>query len=557
MSELAPFIIDLAIILGIAGIALIICKYLKQPVVLGYLIAGLIAGPNTPPHFLISDPDSIKVIAELGVIFLMFSLGLEFSFHKLKRIGAPASITGIIEAFFVLVSGYGLGRLLGWDSIQSLFLGAALAISSTTIIIKTLHDLKLNKNHFAELIFGVLVIEDLLAILMLVGLSTFAVTTAGSAGSELFYGAVRLILTVSAWFIIGYFVIPSLFRTWLKDASDEILIVISVAFCLGLVSIAEYFHYSVALGAFIMGSILAETDASDRITHLVDPLKDIFAAVFFISIGMLINPVLIWHNLDIICIITLFTIVTKLLFSFLGAWLSGQRVGTALQVGFSMAQIGEFSFIIVGLGASLNLLNENFYPIIVAVSLITSFTTPYFIKFSTQWLAKRQHHKNLKQSLFAGKEPVRKQLKISKLNYFKNCTTRFFLNALIVAIIFICLEVLFFPYYTKHVDAPYILSVVIFLCTYVPAAPFIWGALNAGHINNTAPNKTSALVAYCVCTLLAIIEIYFLIDFYFIEALHRVIFITLVLLFSLVLHKPLEKIYSSLEEHLKGNLKQV
>jgi CPA2 family monovalent cation:H+ antiporter-2 len=386
--ELAPFIKDLAIILAIAGIAMIVCQQLRQPLVLGYLLAGIIIGPYTPPHLLISDLATIHIIAELGVIFLMFALGIEFSFHKLKRVGAPASITGTIEVFFMLLAGYGMGKVLGWSDMQSLFLGAALSISSTTIIVKTLNELELKKNAFAQLIFGILIIEDLLAILLLVGLSTLATTSSSGAATGLLLAALKLFLTVASWFIIGYYIIPIFFRTWLKKTSDEILLVVAVALCLGMATLAATLHYSAALGAFVMGSILAETNEANRIEHLIQPLRDIFAAVFFVSVGMLVDPLLIWHHLGLVLAITAFTIIAKFLFSFIGAWLSRQPLDTSLQVGMSMAQIGEFSFIIAGLGLALNILSDNFYPLIVAVSLITSFTTPYFIKLSLK-LAQR------------------------------------------------------------------------------------------------------------------------------------------------------------------------
>jgi monovalent cation:H+ antiporter-2, CPA2 family len=555
MIELAPFIVDLTIILGVAGLTLLICQQLRQPIVLGYLIAGMIVGPHTPPHSLITNVEAVKTTAELGVIFLMFSLGIEFSFHKLKKIGAPASITGIIEVFFMLVSGYGFGKLLGWTNIQSLFLGATLAISSTTIIIKTFNDLKLNKSAFAELVFGVLIIEDLLAILMLVGLSTFAINNNDSTTLELFHAVVRLLLTVGGWFIIGYFLIPSFFRAWLRSTSDEILMVVAVALCLGLVCLAAYFHYSVALGAFIMGSILAETEEARRIEHLVRPLRDIFAAVFFISVGMLIDPQQIWNNLGIIALICLFTIISKLIFSFLGAWLSGQSTATSLKVGFSMAQIGEFSFIIAGLGVTFNVLTQSFYPIIVAISLITSFTTPYFIKFSATWLG-AQHNQQPKRSLFRNEDTVNVQLDLMEPYYFKSCATRFMLNAILVAIMFICTETLFTALLATHINIKYASWALIFFCTYLPAAPFIWAGLHAGHIHVTPPNKKAALLACFICSALISSELYLLTHTYFVTFWQRMSYLILALLASLIFHKAWKKSYAWLELHLKNNLKK-
>ncbi|MFU8798197.1 MAG: cation:proton antiporter, partial [Gammaproteobacteria bacterium] len=334
MHEIAPLIKDLAVILGVASIVTLLCQRIRQPVVLGYLIAGFLVGPYTPPATFVSDMENIKIISELGVIFLMFSLGLEFSFHKLKRVGFSAGITGTFQTLAMLFIGFSIGRfLLQWPLYDSLFLGAAMAISSTTIIIKALDDLKLKGKRFAELVFGILIVEDLLAILLLVGMSTL-VTTDQLAFSPMLFSVIKLTLVVGAWFLLGYFLIPSLFRRVAQYVSEETLTIVSIALCLFLVCVAAYFDYSTALGAFIMGSILAETPFIHRIETLVRPIRDIFAAVFFVSIGMLIDPQMIAEHATAIFWCASAVIIGKIIFAGTGALLTGQSVHTSTQVGF-------------------------------------------------------------------------------------------------------------------------------------------------------------------------------------------------------------------------------
>lgn len=381
MHELAPLILDLAVMLGLAGLVILLFQRIHQPVVLGYLVAGMIVGPYTPPRAFVSDISNIRILSELGVIFLMFSLGLEFSFQKLTRVGFSASVIGVIEVVLMTAIGYCAGWIMGWSHYNCLFLGAALSISSTTIIIKAVDELKLKTKRFAELIFGVLIVEDLLAILLLVALTTL-VSTKNLLSIDILYAGFQLILVVGGWFIIGYFIVPPLFRRLTPYVSQETLTIISVALCLMLVSIAAKFHYSTALGAFIMGSILAETTLIHRIENAVRPIRDIFGAVFFISVGMLVDPIVILENWKIVLVISLVTVIGKIITTSLAALLTGQSLNTSVRVGFGMAQIGEFSFIIAALGLSLGIVNEILYPLIVAVSVITTFTTPYFIRFS-------------------------------------------------------------------------------------------------------------------------------------------------------------------------------
>ncbi|MCM2324389.1 MAG: cation:proton antiporter, partial [Oligoflexia bacterium] len=269
-------------------------RRIRQPVVLGYLVAGMIVGPYTPPVQLVTDVEGIRIWAELGVIFLMFSLGLEFSFRKLARAGTSAVVTAGLEVLFFLPAGYLVGKLLGWTTVDSIFLGAMLSISSTTIIIKALEELNLKTHRFAELVFATLIVEDLIAILLLVALSTVALTSSVSPW-ELVVAATKLILIVGSWMLAGYFLVPPFMKAVGRLANNELVTLLSLGLCLGLVVVATHFNYSTALGAFIMGSILAETELLHRIEGRMEALRDLFGAIFFVSIGMLIDPRVLWE----------------------------------------------------------------------------------------------------------------------------------------------------------------------------------------------------------------------------------------------------------------------
>lgn len=379
MSHLPTLIIDLALILISAGVITLLFKWLKQPLVLGYIVAGLLAGPYIHIFPTIGDIHNINIWAEIGVVFLLFALGLEFSFKKLVNVGSTALITALTEVVSMLVIGYWIGQLLGWPAMDSVFLGGMLSMSSTTIIIKAFDDLGLRSQRFTGIVFGTLVVEDLIAILMMVLLSTMAVSNK-FAGNELIISVGKVVFFLILWFLIGIFIIPAFLKKVKKLMNNETLLIIALGLCLGMVVLATETGFSAALGAFIMGSILAETIEAERIEHIIQPVKDLFGAIFFVSVGMLVNPAVLVQYAWPIIIITLVTIVGKAIFSSSGVLLSGQTLQTSIRSGFSLAQIGEFAFIIAGLGVSLNVLDSFVYPIIVAVSVITTFTTPYLIR---------------------------------------------------------------------------------------------------------------------------------------------------------------------------------
>ena len=377
MAHLPQIIVDLAMILLVAGVTTILFKKLNQPLVLGYIIAGFITGPHFSFFPTVSDSANIQVWSEIGVIFLLFALGLEFSFYKLKSVGNTAFIATAVEIGGMLGFGYVCGTLLGWSHMDSIFLGGMLAMSSTTIIIKAFEDLKLKGQRFTEMVFGVLIVEDIAGIIMMVMLSTLA--AAGISTMELAMGVGRLAFFLTLWFVMGMYLVPTFFKKAKDLMNEETLIVASIGLCLGMVVLATHMGFSAALGAFIMGSLIAEAPNAEHIEHLVKPVKDLFGAVFFVSVGMLVDPSLLLQYWFPILVLVLVTIIGKLIFSTGGVLAAGQNLNISMHCGFSLAQIGEFSFIIASLGMSLGVISDFLYPIIVAVSVVTTFTTPFFI----------------------------------------------------------------------------------------------------------------------------------------------------------------------------------
>lgn len=397
MNHLPPMIIDLALILGAAAVSTLIFSKLKQPVVLGYLIAGFAVGPHFPLWPTVADTEGVKLWAEIGVIFLLFGLGLEFSFKKLAKVGKSAFIAATFEIITMSAVGYLFGQALGWKTMDSIYLGAILSMSSTTIIIRAFDEAGLKGKAFANLVFGILIVEDLMAILLMVILS--AISIPGSfSGSNLTYLSARLVFFLLVWFLVGIYILPSILNRVRRQLNNEIMLIVSIALCFLMVVLATKANFSAALGAFIMGSILAETEEGERIEHLLISVKDLFAAVFFVSVGMMIDPSILREHFEVVILITIITIIGKLMGSGFGAVISGRSLKHSTQAGMSLAQIGEFSFIIATLGVSLNVVSDFLYPIIIAVSAVTTFTTPYMIRYSDpiySWIEERLPQKFL------------------------------------------------------------------------------------------------------------------------------------------------------------------
>jgi CPA2 family monovalent cation:H+ antiporter-2 len=375
------FIQDLAVIMAIAGLVTVVFHLLRQPVVLGYLVAGVIIGPHTPPFSLVRDEHTIHVLAELGVVFLLFSLGLEFSLRKLARVGATAVVAAVAEIVVMVWIGFVIGSLFGWKPMDALFLGAILSISSTTIIVKALDELRMKRERFAQVVFGILIVEDILAIAMIALLSSIAVTGSPSATDVL--GTVgRLGLFMVVALVVGLLVVPGLLAVVARFNSHEMLLITVLGLCFSFCLLVIKLDYSVALGAFVIGAIMAESRHLRTIERLIEPIRDMFSAIFFVTIGLLLDPRALVTHAGPIAVITAAVVVGKVLSCGVGAFVSGQDGRTSMRVGMGLAQIGEFSFIIASLGMTLKVTSEFLYPIAVAVSAITTFLTPYLIQLS-------------------------------------------------------------------------------------------------------------------------------------------------------------------------------
>ena len=442
---------DLALMLIVAGITTVLFKKLKQPLVLGYILAGFLTGPYFSFLPSVADIASVNTWSEIGIIFLMFALGLEFNLHKLASAGGTAIITAMTEVAGMLGLGFLVGQALGWNFMNSIFLGGILAMSSTTIIIKAFDELNLRGKKFTELVFGTLIIEDIAGIFMMIIISTIAVSS-GVSGIALAQKLSLMLLYLALWLLLGIYIIPTVLKKIKALMNDETLLVVSIGLCLGMVLLAVKLGFSSALGAFLAGSILAGTIHAERIEHLIGSVKDLFGAVFFISVGMLVNPALLKEFWLPIIIITLTTIIGKLIFSTSGMLLSGQSLNTSLHSGFSLAQIGEFAFIITALGSSLGVTSDFLYPIVVSVSVITTLTTPFCIrcaKPANNLLQKILPDKWLiKLNRFTSEDPSEREGDNEWKLYIRHYFSRLLIySVIIIGIIYLGIN-LFFPFAT-------------------------------------------------------------------------------------------------------------
>lgn len=381
MSQLAPLISDLALILICAGIMTLIFKRLKQPLVLGYIVAGFLCSPHFKFTPSVVDTDNIHIWSDIGVIFLLFALGLDFSFKKLMRVGGQAVIASCTIILCMIMIGIFVGWMFDWQRMDCIYLGGMLAMSSTTIIYKAFDDMGIRQQRFTGIVLSILILEDILAIVLMVMLSTLAVST-NFEGSEMIYSIMKLAFFLILWFVVGIYLIPLFLKRSSKFLSNETLLIVSLALCFGMVYLAALVGFSPAFGAFIMGSILAETTQSEQISRLVSPVKDLFGAIFFVSVGMMVDPHMIMEYKIPIIVIVLSVLLGQTIFGTAGVLLSGQPLKISMQCGFSLTQIGEFAFIIASLGVSLHVTSDFLYPIVVAVSVITTFMTPYMIRLA-------------------------------------------------------------------------------------------------------------------------------------------------------------------------------
>jgi CPA2 family monovalent cation:H+ antiporter-2 len=470
--HLPNLISDLGLILVTAAIAVLLFRKLKQPLVLGYLVAGFLASSQFDFFPTVKDMNGVRVWAEIGVIFLLFSLGLEFSFKKLMKVGGTASITAITQIVGMVIIGYFIGQFMDWGKMNSLFLGVILSISSTTIILKTFDELGVKTQKFAGNVIGALIVQDILAILMMVMLSTVAVSQQFS-GSELMQSVLKLIFFLTIWFVAGIFFIPTLLKKAKHLLTDEMLLIVSLALCLLMVLFAANVGFSPALGAFIMGSIIAETTQAEHIEHLVKPVKDLFGAVFFVSVGMLINPEMLVKYAVPVGILTFAVILGQSFLSTIGALFSGQPLKQSIQTGMSLSQIGEFSFIIATLGMTLNVTSDFLYPIIVAVSAITTFTTPFMVKISTPF------------SIYLEKKLPRRWVKrierysanteaIKSVSTWQIVLRAYLIQVVILSIIIVAIISLSSKYILPLVQDSRFGNAIAALITIVLLSPFLW-----------------------------------------------------------------------------------
>lgn len=379
MASIPNLVADLALILTVAGVVTLLFKKLRQPLVLGYIVAGFLVSPHMPLTMSVVDKADVQTWADIGVIFLLFSLGLDFSFKKILKMGMAPVIAALTIIFCMTTLGIFVGHAFGWSKMDCIFLGGMLAMSSTTIIYKAFDDLGLRQQRFASLVMSVLILEDILAIVMMVMLSALA-GGQNPSGAQMLESVLRIAFFLILWFLVGIFLIPWFLRVTRKLMNDETLVVVSIGLCCLMAVVSTKVGFSSAFGAFVMGSILAETIEAEKIIHLVEPIKNLFGAIFFVSVGMLVDPqVLVAYAVPIL-ILVLTIIVGQAVFGSMGFLLSGQPLRTAMRCGFSMAQIGEFAFIIASLGLSLKVIGDFLYPVVVAVSVITTFLTPYMIR---------------------------------------------------------------------------------------------------------------------------------------------------------------------------------
>lgn len=470
--HLPNMIYDLALILGVAAIVTLLFKAMKQPVVLGYIVAGLFVGPNFKLLPTVIEMDGIKIWAEIGVLFLLFGLGLEFSFKKLIKVGGVAVITALFGVGFTLMSGYLAGLFLGWSNMDSLFLGGILAIASTTIIIRAFDELNVKSQKFANVVMGVLVIEDLVAVVLMVVLSTVAVSRSFQ-GIEMVMSILKLIFFLVIWFVSGIYFLPSILKALRKYLNDETLLIISIALCLLMVVLATEAGFSSALGAFIMGSILAETTKAERIEHEIKSLKNLFGAIFFVSVGMMIDPEMLKLHFQPILIATFILLFGKPFFVICGALLAGQPLKVSVQSGMSLSQIGEFSFIIATLGLTLNVTSAFLFPIAVAVSVLTTFTTPFMIRLSEPAfnLIEQNLPKKWKRTL--NNYSVGAQ-KVSEASDWKILLRFYVLNVILFSVIVMTIILLVTKYIYPLLERNLLNDILITIFTLLALSPFLW-----------------------------------------------------------------------------------
>ena len=433
MAELPNMIQDLALILVVAGVVTLIFKKLKQPLVLGYIVAGFLVSPSMPYTASVADMENVHLWADIGVMFLLFSLGLDFSFKKILKMGASPVISTCTIIFCMSMLGFSVGRLFGWEQMDCIFLGGMLAMSSTTIIYKAFDDLGLRQQQFAGLVMSVLILEDILAIVMMVMLS--AIAQGNLEGSQMLESIMRIGFFLVLWLVVGIFAIPLFLRAVRSLINAEVLLVVSLGLCCAMAVISTKVGFSSAFGAFIMGSILAETVEAEHIEKLVEPVKNLFGAIFFVSVGMLVDPKILVEYAIPIMLLVMTILIGQSLFGTFSFMLAGESLKSAMRCGFSMAQIGEFSFIIASLGLALGVISDFLYPVVVAVSVITTFLTPYMIRLATPVYNNLEHRLPNKLINSLNSLSMSTHQHTQGQNYWKKLLTQMTINTVVYSIL--------------------------------------------------------------------------------------------------------------------------
>lgn len=558
--HLPHLIIDLALILASASIVGIVFKFLKQPVVLGYIIAGLIVGPYIKFFPTVIELDSIKIWADIGVIILLFNLGLEFSFKRLIKEGIRVIIIALFGVLLTLLSGFCLGKLLGWSNMDSLFMGGILSIASTTIIIRAFDELGVKTQKFTNIVTSVLVVEDLVAVILMVILSTISMSREFH-GSELLFSVSKLIFFLILWFISGIFFLPTILKFLKPILNEEILLLISLALCFAVVIMALKAGFSPAFGAFIMGSILAETTKAERIEHIISPLKNLFGAVFFVSVGMLLNPSMISQNIIPIVLSVLVLLIGKPFFITIGALVTGQPLKMSIQTGLSLSQIGEFSFIIASLGLSLKVTSEFLYPVAVAVSVFTTFTTPYMIKLSDTAFNLAEKILPEKWKLNISNYSISAE-KITDVSDWRNLVRNTIINTILYSVIIVTIILL-----NIKIIQPYFWDfkwsrIITAILTITLISPFLW-ALSFRKTNKAIYSKIwinseyrgPLAILQIARIMLSLFYIGFIFDRLFSPQIALIgVSVTFLILF--LFSKKIQRFYSKIEDQFKLNLNE-
>jgi CPA2 family monovalent cation:H+ antiporter-2 len=559
-QHLEPLITDLGLILMTAGIAVLIFKKLKQPLVLGYLIAGFLAGSHFNFFPSVTDMKSVEVWAEIGIIILLFSLGLEFSFKKLMKVGGTASITAISQIMTMTILGFMVGQWMEWSKMDSIFLGVMLSISSTTIILKTFDELGVKAQKFVGNVIGSLIVQDIIAILMMVLLSTIAVSDQFSGG-VLVQSIFKLFFFLVLWFLAGIFIIPTVLKKTKHLLTDEMLLIISLALCLMMVILASNVGFSPALGAFIMGSIIAETTQAEHIEHLVKPVKDLFGAVFFVSVGMLIDPATLYEHAIPVLILSIVTIFGQSISSTTGALLSGQPLKESIRTGMSLSQIGEFSFIIATLGMTLHVTSSFLYPIVVAVSAVTTFTTPFMIQLSapfSEYLSKKLPRKWTKRiERYSANTQA-----IKTVSNWRTVLNAYLTQVIVLSVIIMAVILLSSTYISPLVQQYHFGNAMGALITLILLSPFLWAlSLRRVAVKEVAvlleerKSRGPMAMLFLFRILLSTFFIGFLLNIFFSPRIAFIVFLIATVLYF-VFQKKLNVQYHKIENHFLANLNE-